>query len=147
MGDSYYQVDPSWPGLSKNQDIDTKHTDIKAVVKALQKHVDAMSGPRGGDNKDYTGSFYDVHYNCYIRPQELGTWDAAKTFAKTVGFTDDNQPTGASLLKDHYKNFIEQLQGVIDGINSGRATIMKADDASTVNPGNTITSPDVPGAA
>ncbi|MFC4529518.1 hypothetical protein [Sphaerisporangium dianthi] len=118
-------------GENGDQNINLSHTDVERIAKALQSHADAMGqNGRAGSGGEQSGSLYSLRYNGQLTPDQLGKWQAAQTFAQTVGSSGPD--TGVNALLGLYATYVQQYNALIATLRAGKINTAAAEDASTI---------------
>lgn len=109
---SSFTLDPNWKGLDGNVPLKYDVGQMRAVVQEIR---DSLSGIQGaGSDEGYTtGSPNSIKAHCQLGEKQIGAWDDALAFGKTVG-----ESSGGSKFDQAYSAWAHAVFAALDAIEA-----------------------------
>ncbi|WP_433244230.1 hypothetical protein ACQPYK_41275 [Streptosporangium sp. CA-135522] len=129
-GEKALNPDPNWPGLDGGAAVSEFDTDrMRKLAGELESYIAGMKGPAYSEGYT-TGSTESFKPQSMLTEQQLGAWQAASAFAKTVG-SSSSEEHGARALGHVYELFVTRLEEVIRAIHANAGEYDGANQANT----------------
>ncbi|MFI6800255.1 hypothetical protein [Streptosporangium canum] len=129
-GEKALNPDPNWPGLDGGVPVSEFDADrMRKLAGELESYMPGMRGPAYSEGYT-TGSTEGFKPEAMLTEQQLGTWQAASAFAKTVGASSSDEQGGRA-LGHVYDLFVSRLEDVIRAIRVNAGEYDGANDANT----------------
>ncbi|MFI6596329.1 hypothetical protein ACIBHX_08775 [Nonomuraea sp. NPDC050536] len=109
---SSFTLDPNWKGLDGNVTLRYDVGKMRAIARELKTHLEGIQG-KGSDDGYTTGTTSSIMDHCQLKEAQIGMWDDALKFGKTVG-----KESGGSKFHEAYSAWAQAVVAAIEAIEA-----------------------------